>query len=56
MMKAESKLPGYGNAQCVSDVCEPLGTIGLYGHNQHYNIYDISKIIEYPFQPCNDAD
>ena len=48
MMKASSGLRGYGNEQCVSSVCEPLGTISLFGHNQHYKIYDVAKIIEYP--------
>ena len=41
MMKSSSKLVGYGNPQCVSSVCEPLGTISLYGHNQHYKDYDV---------------
>ena len=45
-MKGSSGLIGFGNAQCVSNVCEPLGTIGLYGHNEHYKISDISKIVE----------
>ena len=48
MMKSSSGLAGYGNPQCVSSVCEPLGTISLYGHNQHYKDYDIAEIIEYP--------
>ncbi len=47
-MKASSGLTGYGNAQCVSGVCEPLGTVSLYGHNQHYKIYDIDRVVEYP--------
>lgn len=47
-MKASSGLTGYGNAQCVSDVCEPLGTVSLYGHNKHYKIYDIDRVVEYP--------
>jgi len=47
-MKASSGLIGYGNAQCVSDVCAELGTISLYGHNQLYKTYDIDKIVEYP--------
>ncbi|HUX46575.1 MAG TPA: hypothetical protein VMV58_01055, partial [Desulfosporosinus sp.] len=48
-MKASSGLTGYGNAQCVSEVHhESLGTISLYGHNQHYKTYDIDKIVEYP--------
>jgi hypothetical protein len=49
MMKAGSGCIGYGNAQCVSDVCEPLGTISLFGHNQHYKDYDVATVLEYPF-------
>lgn len=48
-MRASSKLPGYGNAQCISDVIEELSTVSLYGHNQHYKIWDIESVIEYPF-------
>jgi hypothetical protein len=48
LMKASSGLQGYGNAQCISNVCEPLDEISLYGHNQCYKTYDIQKIIEYP--------
>jgi len=51
-MKASSGLTGYGNPQCISDVCEALGTIGLYGHNQHYKTYDIDRIVEYPSGPA----
>jgi len=48
-MKASSNLTGYGNAQCVSEVHhESLGTISLYGHNQHYKTYDIDRVVEYP--------
>lgn len=47
-MKASSGLTGYGNGQCVSEVCEELGTVSLYGHNQHYKTYDIDRIAEYP--------
>jgi hypothetical protein len=47
-MKAWSGLTGYGNEQCVSSVCEELGTVSLFGHNQHYKIYDIDRIAEYP--------
>ncbi len=48
-MKASSGLVGYGNAQCVSGVHGPeLGTISLYGHNQHYKASDIDKIVEFP--------
>ncbi len=49
MMSGSSGVPGYGNAQCVNEVCEPLGTISLYGHNQHYKIRDIQRILAYPF-------
>ncbi len=46
-MKASSGLSGYGNAQCISDVHhKSLGTISLYGHNQHYKTYDIDRIID----------
>ncbi len=48
MMKSSSGLIGYGNPQCVQDVCEPLGTISLYGHNQHYKTHDVLNVIEYP--------
>lgn len=47
-MKASSGMTGYGNGQCVSEVCEQLGTVSLYGHNQHYKIYDIDRVVEYP--------
>ena len=48
-MKTSSGLVGYGNSQCVSKVHhESLGTISLYGHNQHYRTYDIDRIVEYP--------
>jgi hypothetical protein len=48
MMKSSSRMEGYGNPQCISSVCEPLDTISLYGHNQHYKIWDIEKVLEYP--------
>ena len=51
IMKSSSGMLGYGNAQCISAVCEPLGTISLYGHNQHYKDYDILKVLEYPLVP-----
>ena len=51
MMSASSGLVGYGNSQCVSSVCEPLGEVFLYGHNESYKISDIEKIIEYPYTP-----
>ena len=54
-MKASSGLVGYGNGQCVSSVCEPLGGIGLFGHNQQYKIHDIEKIAEYPIQLDKEA-
>ncbi len=47
-MKASSGLTGYGDKQCVSGVCEALGTVSLFGHNQSYHIYDIGRIVEYP--------
>jgi len=47
-MKETSGLVGYGNEQCVSSVCEPLGTLSLFGHNQHYKIYDVAEIVERP--------
>ena len=51
MMKPNT-IVGYGNPQCVSNVCEPLGEISLYGHNQYYKIWQIDKILEYPIT-CN---
>lgn len=47
-MKASSGLVGYGNEQCVSSVCEPLGTLSLFGHNEHYKLYDVAEIVEHP--------
>lgn len=44
-MKARSGMIGYGNLQCVSSYCEPLGEISLYGHNQHYKDYDVEEIL-----------
>ena len=49
-MKSSSGLVGYGNAQCVSSVIEPLGEISLYGHNQCYKDYDVEKVLEYPHE------
>ena len=47
-MKASSGMMGYGNAQCISEVhSEQLGTISLYGHNQHYKTYDIARVVEH---------
>lgn len=48
LMKASSGLVGYGNRQCVSYYCEPLGTLGLYGHNVGYHDYDVQEIISSP--------
>lgn len=60
MMKASSGLVGYGNEQCVSSICEPLGTLSLFGHNQHYKIYDVAKITEmnsdHPMSDALDRD
>lgn len=47
-MSSNSGCIGYGNIQCVNGVCEPLGEISLYGHNQNYKIDDIKKIVSYP--------
>lgn len=47
-MKASSGMQGYGNAQCVSSVTKELGSISLYGHNQHYNDYDVAEILSSP--------
>ncbi len=44
-MKASSGMPGYGNAQCISWVCEDLGELSFYGHNQHYKTYDVEKVV-----------
>lgn len=46
LMKKESGLVGYGNPQCISNYCEELGTISLYGHNQHYKDYHVDRVIE----------
>lgn len=48
MMTPKSGINGYGNAQCVSSVCEPLSEISLYGHNQHYKFWHVERILEYP--------
>ncbi len=45
MMKRESGMLGYGNAQCVQEVCAELGTISLYGHNQRYKDYHVAKVL-----------
>lgn len=49
-MKASSDLKGYGNEQCINWYSEPLGEIGLYGHNQGYKTYDVERIISSPSQ------
>ena len=48
MMESSSGMKGYGDSQCVKSVCEPLSEISLYGHNQHYKIWDVKNILEYP--------
>ena len=53
MMSKNSGLVGYGNGQCVLEVNEPLGVVSLFGHNQHYKISDVERILEYPFVPAN---
>jgi len=45
LMKKESGLIGCGNPQCISSYCEELGTISLYGHNQHYKDYHVDRVI-----------
>lgn len=47
-MGRNSGCVGYGNIQCVKSVCEPLGEVSLYGHNQSYKIYDIAEIVSSP--------
>ena len=37
---------GWGNEQCISNVCEPLNQISLFGHNQHIRTGDIDKVIQ----------
>lgn len=54
MMKSGSGLHGYGNAQCVSSVCEPLGELSLYGHNQYYKTYHVDRVVEYPLVAMRD--
>jgi len=51
-MKAASGMRGYGNPQCVSNVCEPLGEISLFGHNQCYKDYHVLRVIKYPLIEC----
>lgn len=46
-MKSSSGLKGYGNEQCISSVINDE-TISLFGHNEHYHIYDIREVIYYP--------
>jgi hypothetical protein len=45
-MKASSGMTGYGNAQCISSVCDPLSEISLYGHNQLYRFSDIARVVK----------
>jgi hypothetical protein len=47
-MKSSSGMDGWGNPQCVSSYCEPLGTVFLFGHNQGYHDYDVLEIVEHP--------
>ena len=54
-MRSDSGVPGYGNPQCISGVFEQLGTISLYGHNQHYKDYGVLEVIEYPLIESNQA-
>jgi len=53
IMSGDSGMQGYGNPQCISSVCEPLGELSLYGHNQHYKTYHVSKVLEYPLIECD---
>lgn len=53
-MKSDSGLVGYGNPQCISSVCEKLGEISLYGHNQNYKYHDVYKVIAYPLEEKED--
>lgn len=55
-MSASSGVVGYGNKQCVSGVCEPLGTLSLFGHNPHYKISDVVEIFEYPYPTVSDSE
>jgi len=47
-MSSDSGCIGYGNIQCVSSVCEPLGELSLYGHNMNYKIYNVKQIVSFP--------
>lgn len=49
-MSSKSGCRGYGNPQCVRDVCEPLGELSLYGHNQAYKTYDVREIVSSPME------
>lgn len=40
-----STCEGWGNEQCISGVCEPLGEISLFGHNQAYKTYDVARVV-----------
>jgi len=48
MMKPSSLCLGYGNAQCISSVCEELNTVSLFGHNKNYKTWDVLRVVEYP--------
>jgi len=53
-MKRSAGLKGYGNAQCINEVHDRvLGTLSLYGENQHYKTYDVDRVLSYPFIPVN---
>lgn len=54
-MNSKSGCVGYGNPQCISNVCEPLGEISLYGHNQSYKIHDIREVVSYPYSPSDNT-
>lgn len=56
MMKKSSGMKGYGNEQCISNVCEPINEISLFGHNQCYKTWDISEILEYPLLETSPDD
>ena len=45
LMKSSSGMKGYGNVQCVSSVSIKLGCVSLYGHNEHYKIHDVAKVV-----------
>lgn len=56
MMKPNTCV-GYGNAQCIKDVCEELSEISLFGHNQCYKTWDVEKVIDTrPPQPIGEEE